>query len=348
MGRLKKNEEWEKKYEDKVAFLSELYKERAEFLATFRLPGYEDDDEESSKDSSGGGSGGSGNANIGTKYDDIINKAGKKFGINPFFIASIIKQESNFNPTAGSHAGARGLMQLMPGTASGLGVKDVTDPEDNVMGGTKYIKQMLEAEKWDPVLALAAYNAGPGNVSKYGGVPPFKETQDYVKKIPNNFKEYTGEKLTKDNVRWNGDELSGEAGGSGDAKGIIATAKSWLNKSNRYVFGGGRSQSDIKAGKFDCSSFVHYCFKQNGIDLGELTGTSTNTLIKKGKKVSTKDLKPGDLVFFDSYKIYGHVTIYMGNNKCIGSQSSSGVAVFDMQTNTYWKKIISNQHRRIL
>ena len=117
------------------------------------------------------------------KYDNIILAAAKKYGVDPNLVKSVIKAESNFNPSAGSSAGARGLMQLMPATAAGLGCNNTSDPRQNIFAGTKYLSQMLKAQKGNVKLALASYNAGPGNVAKYGGVPPFAETQAYVKKI---------------------------------------------------------------------------------------------------------------------------------------------------------------------
>lgn len=124
-----------------------------------------------------------------TNFDDMISEAATLYNLPEKLIKSVIKQESNFNPSAKSYAGAAGLMQLMPATARSLGVDDITDPKQNIMGGSKYLSQMLSRYNGDVEMALAAYNAGPGNVDKYNGIPPFSETQNYVQKV---FKNYMG------------------------------------------------------------------------------------------------------------------------------------------------------------
>lgn len=115
--------------------------------------------------------------------DDIFEEASRKYNVPLNLLKAIGKAESDFNPKAVSKSGARGVMQLMPGTAKDLGVTDSFDPEQNVMGGSKYISDLLKRYDGDTKLALAAYNAGMGNVKKYGGIPPFKETQNYVVKV---------------------------------------------------------------------------------------------------------------------------------------------------------------------
>ena len=115
--------------------------------------------------------------------DWIIYRTGKSSGVDPRFIHAVIKQESRYDPKAVSHAGAEGLMQMMPATAKRFGLKDSFDPKANVEAGTKYLKWLLKRFDGDVTLALAGYNAGEGSVDKYKGVPPYNETQNYVKKI---------------------------------------------------------------------------------------------------------------------------------------------------------------------
>ena len=116
-------------------------------------------------------------------YDADITAAAQRHGLDPALLKGLIRAESNFDPNAGSPAGARGLTQLMPGTAASLGVTDVTNPQQSIEGGAKYLKQQLDRFGGDVTKALAAYNAGPGAIAKYGGVPPYAETQAYVAKI---------------------------------------------------------------------------------------------------------------------------------------------------------------------
>ncbi len=124
--------------------------------------------------------------------DSIFEEAAREYGVPLTLLKAVAKAESNFNAGAVSSAGAQGVMQLMPATARSLGVENPFDARSNIMGGAKYIAEKLNQYDGDIELALAAYNAGSGNVAKYGGVPPFSETRNYIKRI----KEYMGSDLT--------------------------------------------------------------------------------------------------------------------------------------------------------
>lgn len=135
----------------------------------------------------------------GKSLEDIFKQASQRYGVPLELLKAVGKAESDFDPNAVSRAGAQGVMQLMPGTAKEIGVTDAFDPEQNIMGGAKYLAGLLKKYDGDTRLALAAYNAGSGNVRKYGGIPPFKETQNYVKKVM----KYMGEQITISST-WDG------------------------------------------------------------------------------------------------------------------------------------------------
>jgi len=122
-----------------------------------------------------------------TDLSTVVNEASGKYKLDPDLVNSVIKAESGFNVRAVSPKGAQGLMQLMPGTASQLGVPNAFDPEANVDGGTKYLRELLEKYNFDLIRALAAYNAGPHRVEQFGGVPPYYETRAYVARIVKDF-----------------------------------------------------------------------------------------------------------------------------------------------------------------
>lgn len=125
------------------------------------------------------------------KYDDIIKEASRKYNLPPELIKAVIKAESNFNPIAISPKNAMGLMQLIPSTAKELGVEDPFDPYQNIMGGSKYLRMMIDRYNGNLFLALSAYNAGPSIVDKTSGIPDIEETKNYVDAVIRFYKEYS-------------------------------------------------------------------------------------------------------------------------------------------------------------
>jgi len=127
------------------------------------------------------------------QYDPLIRKAAETYRVDYALVKAVIKAESNFNPSAVSRKGAKGLMQLMPGTAGALGVIDSFQPEDNIHGGVRYLRYLLDLFDGDLKLALAAYNAGEKAVLRYNGVPPYKETKTYIQEVLRHLQNYRGE-----------------------------------------------------------------------------------------------------------------------------------------------------------
>ena len=156
--------------------------------------------------------------------EDIFNEAASTYDVPVQLLKAVAKAESGFNPNAVSYCGAQGIMQLMPATAAYLGVEDAFDPEQNIMGGAKYLSNLLKTYQGDVTLTLAAYNAGSGNVKKYGGVPPFKETQNYIKKIS----EYLNQNISLDTVMYTTKNPSSTVSTTPDAatkKNVLSSAK---------------------------------------------------------------------------------------------------------------------------
>ncbi len=124
------------------------------------------------------------------KYAEVINEASMINDVNPALIAAVIHAESNFKPSARSHVGAQGLMQIMPSTQRLLGCRNGFDPRQNILAGSKYLKQLLKTFNGNMVNAIAAYNAGPGAVKRFAGVPHYKETRGYVQKVLKHYQRY--------------------------------------------------------------------------------------------------------------------------------------------------------------
>lgn len=277
------------------------------------------------------------------------------FGTPWFILASIHAQETNFSthPTMISSAGAEGHMQFMPCSWVGwaypgcVGTKGNVYIPDSIKHNPSEISRYGgygvdangdgKADPWDAEDAIfaAANMLASNDVIKdpEGAIKTYNHANWYVLEVmerANKFRE-TSEYTPGDNAVAN----------------VISAATSWLDRSNRYVFGGGRNGSDVASGRFDCSSFVHWAFLQAGVELGPLHSVSTESLNKVGTKVQFSNIQPGDIIFFDTYKKDGHVGIWLGNGQWIGTQGSTGIAVVNQATDSYWQGVFNGHVRRV-
>jgi len=250
----------------------------------------------------------------------LVNIASSKYGIPAKLLLAQLKAESNFRADAVSSKGAKGIAQFMPGTWKGWG-RDVDgdgnsplDVEDAIDAQARYMASGYNKYKnWD--LALAAYNAGSGNVRKYGGIPPFEETKRYIKKI-NKYMESMGGVSCR--------YASTEPGGYQDGvrEKIVQCAREQYGKQYRWGHTGPSS--------FDCSGLVQYCYKQVGINTARRSYEQWKQVKRKGGKISKSDLQPGDLVFAKTYTCPScyegvtHVGIYIGDPNCEVISASGG------------------------
>ena len=134
------------------------------------------------------------------RYNTVIWKAAERYQVDYALVKAVIKTESNFNPQAVSRAGAKGLMQLMPGTADALGVDNTFHAEDNIQGGVRHLRYLLDRFQGDLPLTLAAYNSGEKVVFRYNGIPPYKETRTYIRRVLRHFQNYSSELRNPDSL----------------------------------------------------------------------------------------------------------------------------------------------------
>lgn len=245
--------------------------------------------------------------------------------------------------------------------SQGLPVNTIDNQEESIDVGTAYFASVLEEANGDEELALQSYNFGSGFID-YANE---HNDGEYSKELAIEFsiEQYERVKHTGNYscVRPESAETGacyGDIGyvdavmsymqpvlADGDFEEVIEVGTQWIGNSE-YVFGGGRTRPEQERGEFDCSSFVHWSFEQVGIELGHFTSVSTDTLKYEGDAVPVDEIQQGDLVFFDTYKVDGHVGIYIGDGQYIGAQGSTGVAVESIDEG-YWGEVFNGRVRRI-
>ncbi|WP_275065461.1 MULTISPECIES: C40 family peptidase [Bacillus subtilis group] len=302
---------------------------------------------------------------IPAEYIPLYKKAAEKYKLPWTLLASIHRIETRFSSIKKmeSNVGAQGPAQFMPCTwvgwghpsCSGLGKGNIPKSQ---MSDLKTIKKYGgygvdangdgKADIWDledsiysAANYLAASGAAKGDFQK--AIFAYNNADWYVQEVIQYMDLYGSGKAEEVNF---GNMNPGKDKGPEAAEKAIKAGLELVGKSP-YNWGGGRNQFDINRRSFDCSSFVHWMYAQGGVNLGDVSSVVTDSLVKFGKKVDAKDMKRGDLVFFDTYKTNGHVGIYLGDGKFLNDNSSHGVQV-DKMNNTYWRAHFSGVVRRVV
>lgn len=239
-------------------------------------------------------------------YGDSINSIASKYGVDPSLVAAVIKAESNFDPNSVSSAGAVGLMQIMPSNFESLGITNARDPLQNIEGGVRMLRQLLDRFGGDTRLALAAYNAGPNAVTRYGGIPPYSETQAYVPRVLGYYDGFKGQASVT--------SATSLPAVSGTTSSVVNEATKYLGV--KYVWGG-----SSPTGGFDCSGLTQYVYKKYGVEIPHSAAAQS----KMGTAVTKGQLAPGDLVFFAKNGRVHHVGIFIGNGKFLHAPHTGDV-----------------------
>jgi cell wall-associated NlpC family hydrolase len=361
MSQSDKEKGFSDRYSDKLSFLQDWYKERTTFLSTFKLPGLtlQDLEDEIKKLQDGGNSSSDSSAAgqiSGNGPEEQTWNYFASLGFTPAAIAGVmgnLKQESGINPNSvqGDFDGAGYGIAQWDNRKSGKGRWNQLENFAKGQGKSPTDLGVQLAWLWQEMQARSSLKDYPKMTDVTAATTLFEEKFEAAgKPLMSKRIQFAQEYYDK----WAKTPPSGVSSAKGDAGKVMSEAESWLSKPNVYWFGGGRSQGDIAAGKFDCSSWVRYVFAQCGYDImnnGGALGGNTQTVLNNPNliKVDSSNMQPGDMVFWNTYQHYGHIGIYLGNNRAIGDNGDNGtghVSYIDMN-NSYYKPRLEPQARRV-
>lgn len=388
MAQSDKQKDFSTMYNDKLNFLNQWYQERVSFLSTFKLPGLtlQDLEDQITKLANGGSGSSSSNSSASKDGSMTVNMEGVPLPTNDFLkkvlpgaiegyakynvLPSITLAQAVLESNWGKSGIGNNLFGIKAGSSwtgktqtvwtheevNGQSIKvqaafrDYDSIDDSVLDHAK----LLSGSRYAKVVSATNYTDAAYAIKAAGYATDSAYPQKLISIIKSNKLDTWDDPKYKKLVDFTS-VGSGTSGAKGDAAKIINEATSWLSKPNVYWFGGGRTQADIAAGKFDCSSWVYHVFHTCGYEICDFGGSTDSILSDSNakkynlQKISSSQLQPGDMVFWNTYKAYGHVGIYLGNNRAIGDNGDTGtgkVSYIDMN-NSYWKPRLETQARRV-